>query len=838
MRRQSAIALLLAAGLALLASGTAMEQGQARPPEPKEPGDRKERTDADGDPLPPRVLVRMGSRRLRSKDCPLALAYSPDGKLLAGANAEEPWVFVWELPSGKLRHRLPSVAAVERRLLFAPDGERLASVGLGLKGAGCPIQVWEAATGKELMQGELYNHWGGLALAFSADGESVATSSIKDSVRLWSVRSGKEEKQFDSPLGQIRALAFTGPEKLVAVAVDKDSVGVWDIGAETKKRYGFAGPTGGVEAVAFSRDHKTFALEGPDFSVALRQTDDGNVVHRLKGHKAAVCSLNFSADGKGLASGGKDGTLRLWDLEGGAERHALTLAANALPFGVFAPDGKTLASGGAGHAHRVRLWDVATGKEQPPPAGHDAAVSAIAFTPDGRRLASASVLRGDETVRLWDAETGRQVRAIAGHKGGAASLAFSPDGKLLATADWQEPGNVYLWDVESGDRRRLIEGLGAGVIVAFSADGKRLAGADAFANRDGGCAVRAWEVDGGKKVLHVDRAKEQGAQSAAFAPDGRTLTLGDAELHSIDLKSGKERAWPARPWGRARTVVYSRDGRTLVETFGNVKSSLWETASQREIWELMPAGAAAAISPDGRFVAVGMKNGGIALVDVKSRERLLTLGEAGDRVSALAFAPDGKRLAAGADDSTCLIWDVSDLPTLAAHGDRDLDEDGLAQAWDELGLLDPRPAFRASWDLSRAGNKAVRLLQTKLSAVDEAMARRIAKLIAQLDDDEFAVREKATEELAKIGAEADEALQAALKGASAEARKRIESILENRAGSANGTNDLRARRALAVLERVGTAEAKALLRKLAGGAADAPLTLEAKAALDRLARRP
>jgi hypothetical protein len=348
-------------------------------------------------------------------------------------------------------------------------------------------------------------------------------------------------------------------------------------------------------------------------------------------------------------------------------------------------------------------------------------------------------------------------------------------------------------------------------------------------------------VDGGRKVLHVDRTKEQGVQAAAFAPDGRTLTLGDADLHSIDLKSGKERAWPARPWGRPRTVVYSADGRTLVETFGNVKSSLWETATQREIWELMPAGAAAAISPDGRFVAVGMKNGGIALVDVKSRERLLTLGEAGDRVSSLAFAPDGKRLAAGTDDSTCLIWDVSDLPTLAAHSDRELDEEGLAQAWDELGRLDPTPAFRASWDLSRAGNKAVRLLQAKLSAVDEAMAKRIAKLIAQLDDDEFAVREKATEELAKIGAEADEAMQAALKGgASAEARKRIESILENRAGagSANGTEDLRARRALAVLERVGTAEAKALLRKLAGGASDAPLTQEAKRALDRLNRRP
>jgi hypothetical protein len=104
-------------------------------------------------------------------------------------------------------------------------------------------------------------------------------------------------------------------------------------------------------------------------------------------------------------------------------------------------------------------------------------------------------------------------------------------------------------------------------------------------------------------------------------------------------------------------------------------------------------------------------------------------------------------------------------------------------------------------------------------------------LIAKLDADEFAVREKAAEELAKLGRAARPALQKALKGQpSIEVRRQVERLLEKL-----GDERLQAWRALEVLEHIDTPESRQLLEKLADGPADAYLTKAAKAISRRLA---
>src|SRR5262249_58814508 len=136
------------------------------------------------------------------------------------------------------------------------------------------------------------------------------------------------------------------------------------------------------------------------------------------------------------------------------------------------------------------------------------------------------------------------------------------------------------------------------------------------------------------------------------------------------------------------------------------------------------------------------------------------------------------------------------------------------------------------------GGEGVKPLNARFVPADGPTARTLAKLIANLDDDRFDVREAATQELRRLGSAAEPALRKALEGKpSAEARRRIGGLLEIRGEEKIPAEQLRALRAIAVLERIGSPAAKEVLEALAKGAPGAKLTQEAKASLERLARR-
>src|SRR5262249_31026427 len=129
------------------------------------------------------------------------------------------------------------------------------------------------------------------------------------------------------------------------------------------------------------------------------------------------------------------------------------------------------------------------------------------------------------------------------------------------------------------------------------------------------------------------------------------------------------------------------------------------------------------------------------------------------------------------------------------------------------------------------------LLRQSLKPVQGADEKRVAQLVKDLDNDDFEVREKASEELARIGEPSAGALRKALEGSSsAEMRSRITQLLDKFAGKSATTDVVRRERALEVLEHIGGAEARAVLEELAKGAPEAGLTQEAKAALKRLGK--
>jgi hypothetical protein len=205
-------------------------------------------------------------------------------------------------------------------------------------------------------------------------------------------------------------------------------------------------------------------------------------------------------------------------------------------------------------------------------------------------------------------------------------------------------------------------------------------------------------------------------------------------------------------------------------------------------------------------------------------------------VTELAVSRDGRRLATAGWDTTILIWDL-----LALRGRRQvarLDAADLPALWDDLAG-DAARAAPALARLAADSEQAAHFLGQRLRPVPEPDQQRLARLIADLDADPFVVREQATAELEKLGEQAEPALRKALLGSpTLEARGRIERVLGKLNAALPSGEELRALRAVEALEAMGTAEAMGVLAPLAKGSPGARLTEEAKASLERLAKRP
>src|SRR5262249_1853206 len=176
----------------------------------------------------------------------------------------------------------------------------------------------------------------------------------------------------------------------------------------------------------------------------------------------------------------------------------------------------------------VRVWDVETGEEKLKLAGHTGDVYHAAFSPDGKRLASCA---SDNLVILWDATNGKPLFKLEGHTNRVVTAAVRPDGGRLASAcgtdarnDTTEPGGeVKLWDTATGQEVFSLPPKSAtGVLtIAFSPDGKRLAGA-CMGNK-----VRVWETATGQESLTLE-GHTLGVYHLVFSPDGRRLASSTA----------------------------------------------------------------------------------------------------------------------------------------------------------------------------------------------------------------------------------------------------------------------------------------------------------------------
>jgi WD40 repeat protein len=844
------------------------------------------RLDLYSDPLPEGAIARLGSIRLRPGWGVTHLTFSPDGKRLASWS--ESGLSIWEAETGRELHHVEltrdsaalhalawpkqdlGVAVLEREgdiyvwnftderpipppgkvtkrpkdivdldephgFTVSPDGKYVAAGRNTDHGRERPIDLWELTPNKHLTELKHVREIGpqpGIypSLRFTPDGKAIVAAGQSvlpgpDTLCVWEVETGKERKRLAVPpptraltSGKLRAVLAVSPDgKTLAVSAANGPVGLIDLEGEAKPR----------------------ELLGP---------------HGITEEYKAMTALAFSSDGRFIVTAGRDSVIRQWDVK--TLKEIRILAQPSVPFFeaiTFSPDGKRVAA--AGQDGLIRIWDPETGNELLPPVGHTFMVWQAAATGDGKMVATSS---GDGTLRVWDLETGRERSRIANPLG-FSGLAMLPDGKVLLAATSE---GVRAWEPATGKPLTVQGDLAkaTGLLWPISADGKTL-----LTSKEG--TVFWWDWPAGRLRSKIEPDPKLGRPycvGASLSADSRLLALTvaghfdgvrGAITEILDVASGKRLA-RLKETAPDESVLHAflPDGHSLAvvgewayKGVGSLASpvdtlGLWDplTGKLRRAFAAPKTDSrlvhGLAVSPNGCTLATGENDRSILVFETATgqvRRRLV-----GHRASidSVTFTPDGRRLITTSHDQTALVWDMSfgaerSKRVPLSPADRD-------KAWEMLAATAAAPAYEGLVRLAADPDGSVPLVKKHIRPAPAIDGAILDKLIAGLNSDRFAVRERAAAELDRLGKTVVGAVRARFDAdSSPEVRERLARFLDQHDRDEFTSDELRQERALELLEQIGSAEARELLFELTKGEMTARLTRQAAAALKRLEER-
>ncbi|KAK6535573.1 hypothetical protein TWF694_002028 [Orbilia ellipsospora] len=416
------------------------------------------------------------------------VTFSPDGKTLASIDdfSIKLWDTITGTPLTTLKPEGICVATA-----FSLDFKLLA---VSLKGdmfsESGMIQLWDVCT-ESLLQKLIGHHSRVGMLAFSPDGEILASASDDRSVKLWCSITGTLLRTLEDHSHAVISIAFApGDGKTITSVSWYGTIKLWetDTGAllqmlskheDSPAQEGFPRTENDSEDEdedEYEYEHKEIidvAAISPKNNTIIALADRSNTIEIWNASTAALTQtfgrrgeqstkytfikgMAFSPDGKILASVSSDNTIKLWDITTGILLQLYKFHGRMRGRIAFSPDGRMLA---VLLADTVKLRDithintVATGVSPTAPEEHTDCIRWITFSPDGKVFASSS---NDTTIKLWG-EKGNLLRTLEGHDDAVGNIVFSPNAKMLASiADDQ---TIKLWNVATGALLQILEDL-------------------------------------------------------------------------------------------------------------------------------------------------------------------------------------------------------------------------------------------------------------------------------------------------------------------------------------------------------------------------------------------
>jgi WD40 repeat protein len=545
-----------------------------------------------------------------------ALAFSPDGRLLASGAQDENEIILWNLATGQELRRLRGHSGWIRSLAFSPDGRLLAS-----GSTDTTIILWDVASGRRLRALEGHTDFLG-NLAFSPDGASLASASRDGTARLWDVASGAAHDGF----------AYTAPTN-----------------PATNAPYWLTG-------IAFSPDGQQLAVGSVSGSVYVLDARTGKLERELRGHEGWVVirGVSFSPDGRILASASLDGTVHLWNPASGAERGVLQRQGLRLLGLSWSADGRRIATS-SDMSGSVALWDVNSQEMLQMALLAQGSVTTLSYSDSGQALATGGI---NGSIRVHLLEDGRAIalsggtstsqylgflsdtelvvvndsgkvmvvsltggaepRALEGLDGFALSVVVSRDRRLIAAGN--ERGDVVLWDARTFERLRTLRGIGGPVVeLAFNRDGSSLVTVtNEPADRP---LLIVWDTQSGQRRSTFSGHAAPVTAIAIAARDDLVASAGaDGVLKLWRASNGEEvRSQEAGPEQRSYfSVAFSPDGSVLATGALSGEVEFWNTATGERLSGLDPGGGAVfaiTFRADGAQVAVATRDRGVFLLE-------------------------------------------------------------------------------------------------------------------------------------------------------------------------------------------------------------------------------
>lgn len=482
---------------------------------------------------------------------------------------------------------------------------------------------------------------------------------------------------------------------------------------------------------------------------------------------------------------------------------------------VFTRDSAKMAAGAGAN---IFIWNVADGKElvrmQLP---DQQAYHRIAFSDDGKTLVWCG--REDPMIRILDTVTGRQLReflqpnvkkeeAQPGEKREEFSsrfVTFSPDAQRMAFHGLNYYDEIDIIDVATEKLVLRIKDLKDFYGVIFSPDGSMLA---VTFHKPG---INLYDAKTGKLLRELRKPHREGEDMgftvAAFSPDGNFLAVGGQPRATLDVwsvKTGK-RVSSRQCKIHFSRVAFTTDSQSLVCVETDGLPYLYHLLAEKETYRFNPPARLChfvKITPDGKRAAL---IGEATNSDPNVRHESIFLYE----LPAKVLNPP----AAQVDDAT------------------------LEKLWEELSTDNDLRLQRVLGAFRTAPQPTVALFRKNLRHVSPEQRAKVEKWIADLDDPEFTKRDQAMKDLRQVAHQFGPLLKARLEKADpGEIRNRLTFLLKQVEIEPLPASLVTELRAVTVLEQLATPEARELLTKVAEGAPQARLTVEAQAALERVTK--